>query len=354
MAESDKDQKQFEPTQQRLDQAREKGQIAYSTELIQGAMLLTGAVMLWFGSGLGDGMRTAMSSGLRDLRTDLTVADMPVLVLELTLQFGTTIGALLAVLFVMAAFLGFMQTGGGIASEALEPQWNRLSPMKGLQKIFSSRSIVRALLSFLKILGVLGITYWVASGKISLFLSAGGMRLSESTGHAWDTTVAVAMAVAGAMTLLGAGDFLYQRWKHNDDLKMTQQEMKEEHKQQAGDPMIKARLRKLQRERANARMIQDVPEATVVVTNPTHFAVALKYDRTTMTAPKVVAKGVDAFALRIRRVAEENDVPILERKPIARALYATVEVGDEIPAELYHAVAEILSAVLDIGRRNAA
>ena len=158
------------------------------------------------------------------------------------------------------------------------------------------------------------------------------------------------MAIAAAMVVIGLLDYLFQRWRHEQDLKMTRRELEEERKEEEGDPHMRARIRKLQREVGQRRMMQDVPNATVVITNPTHIAVAIQYERGLMSAPKVVAKGADLLAMQIRQIAERHDVPVLERKPLARALYLAVDVGEEIPAEFYHAIAEILAYIYRLSR----
>ena len=176
------------------------------------------------------------------------------------------------------------------------------------------------------------------------------MPLRQAIRSTWGLAVEVGIAVAGALVVVGICDFLYQRWQHEEDLKMSLQDLKEEKKQDEGDPQVKSRLRKLQRDAARLRMLQDVPSASVVLTNPTHFAVALRYEQGVSKAPKVVAKGEGLLAKRIARIAREHGVTVLERKPLTRALYASAEVGQEIPDTLFRAVAEVLAYVYRLQR----
>ncbi len=347
---ADPDSKTEEATPQRRRDAQEKGQIPYSGDLVQGAALLSGVMVLWLGAGLASGLRNTMRNGLGSLRTNLTPADLPVMAASSLWNFLQTVGPLLATVVAMALFAGIMQSGGNISVSSLSLDLGRLSPIKGWSRIWSSRSAMRALTALLKLTALILIAVWILKGRFGRIAGVGRAGLLTAVQTAWDTASALAVSVAAALTIVGLIDFFFQRWKHEQDLRMSKQEVKDDHKQEEGDPMIKARLRKLQRERANGKMMQDVPNATVIVTNPTHISVALQYDRSTMSAPKVVAKGAGALALRIRKIAMEHDVPIVERKPVARALYAAVEVGDEIPLDLYQAVAEILSYIFRLRR----
>lgn len=348
MAETD--QKTEEPTPQRRRDAREKGQVPFSQELMQGALLLAGVMVLWLGLGVADGMRRSMRFGLATLRTDLVAFDVPALAADLGIEFLRTVGPLLAAVFVTALLLGLIQSGGNISIKALAPDIGKLSMIKGISRIFSSRSVMRTASAILKLIAVMGIAAYIALGRLGSITPLGRGELDAAVGVGWSAACALGLSIAGALTVIGVLDFFYQRWKNEQELRMSRQEVKDDHKQEEGDPMIRARLRKLQRERATGQMLKEVPEATVVVTNPTHISVALKYDRETMAAPIVVAKGADRVALRIREVAREHDVPVVERRPVARALYASAEIGEEIPLELYQAVAEILTYIYGLKR----
>lgn len=343
---ADTDQKTQEATPERRRSAREKGQIPYSAELVQGALLLAGVATLWIGVGVSDGLKLSMRGGLTDIRTDLDTAAVRVLALEKLIELGRTVGPLLISVMLTVLAVGGLQAGGSISLTALMPDAGRLSPARGISRLWSSRSMMRTLVSLLKVTVVVAIAAAVGKAQFGMFSSAGRGSLATALTIGWNASTAIAIAVAGSMTVVGVLDLLYQRWKHEQDLKMSLQEVKEDHKQQEGDPMVRARLRKLQRERANNSMMKAVPDATVIVTNPTHISVALKYDRETMAAPTILAMGADALAMRIRLIAREHGVPIVEQKVVARALFETAQVGEEIPLILYKAIAEILSGVL--------
>ena len=342
---ADNDQKTQEATPKRRQDARDKGQIPYSTELVQAAALFAGIVTLWVGAAIADGMRLSMRQGLSDLRTDMTSAEFQELLIRKFVELGGTVGPLMLTIMLTVLAIGGIQGGGNISLTALMPDPKRLSPASGMSKLFSSRSLMRTLISLLKVSGVAAIAMFIINARYNVIEQAGRGSLALAIRIGWEASVAIALAVAGSMVVVGAIDLIYQRWKHEQDLKMSFEEVKEDHKQQEGDPMVRARLRRLQRERANNRMMQQVPEATVVITNPTHISVALKYDRATMPAPVIVAMGVDDIAMRIRTIARENGIPIVEEKPLARALFASAEVGDEIPVQLYQAVADILQII---------
>jgi flagellar biosynthetic protein FlhB len=237
----------------------------------------------------------------------------------------------------------------------LVPKFSKLSPAKGLSNLFGKRGLMRFLMSMGKVAVVSSVAgvviYFDGPQMLSLIRLDAGQLLAAAGGLVWDLSIKIAIV----LMLLALLDLVYQRWQHQQDLKMTKHEVKEEMKRMEGDPMTKQRRTKIARQMAMQRMGQAVPGADVVVTNPTHYAVALKYDDT-MAAPKVVAKGVDYMALRIRQLASANGVPIVERPPLARGMYRYVEVGQEIPAKFYSAVAEILAYVyqLNQSRRRSA
>ena len=236
------------------------------------------------------------------------------------------------------------QVGFQLAPKALEWKPERLSPTSGLKKVFSMRGFMRTGMAMGKFL-VCSITMTVSCYfRRDVLLTPCGSLL-EGVSQTWDLCLHVGIMGALALTTLGAADFVFQRWQHEDSLKMTKQEVKEEAKDNEGDAQMRGKIRKLQRESAKQRSLKEVPTATVVITNPTHYAIAIRYDRDTMAAPRVVAKGKGYLAKRIKRKASEAGVPQFERKSVARALYASADVGSEIPTALYRAVAEILAYV---------
>ena len=229
-----------------------------------------------------------------------------------------------------------------VAGEALRPKFSRIDPIRGFQRLFSLRSLVEAGKGLLKILVLLYLIYSFLRDVVDAFPKLMFTDLSAGGAYLLDLAVQMAIRIAVAYAVLAAVDFLYQWWDYERQLRMSKQEIKEEYKQTEGDPQVKGRIKELQRRMAQSRMMQNVPQADVVIRNPTHFAVALRYQADRDAAPVVLAKGHDSLALRIVKVAEESKVAVVENVPLARALYASTEVGGQIPPELYNAVAEVL------------
>jgi flagellar biosynthetic protein FlhB len=254
---------------------------------------------------------------------------------------------------VVAAFLGtWGQIGFVYTPKKIEPKLTNISPISGFRRLFSTTSLVEAGKGILKMAIVGGLIGFLVLPAMSHPDKLIDQSLEATLGELHRLIVMILLLVVLVMVALAAADYIYQRWSHKEKLKMTKQEVKDEHKEQEGDPKVKNRIRALRMERHRQRMMAAVPRASVVITNPTHFAVALQYDIDAMGAPRVVAKGVDYLAKRIRQVAESHDVPIIENPPLARALYAAVEVDQEIPQEHYKAVAEVIGYVMRLkGKR---
>jgi len=340
------------PTQRRREKARKDGQVATSADLSAGLLLLAGTFALWIGGETFGGLllRMVRSSLLYTLRTEWGIPQTSALAKTALVQGLSVVGPLLAVLFVIGAAAGVAQAGFHVSWKPLAPEWGRLSWGKGWKRLFSTRSLARGVSSVAKVSAVALLVLWVLRQQVDHISIAGHGTVERATALGWRLAILLALAIAAAMLVIGLLDYLFQRWRHEQDLKMTRRELVEERREEEGDPHMRARVRKLQREIGQRRMIQDVPKATMVITNPTHIAVALQYERGLMKAPKVVAKGSDLLAIQIKRVAERHGVPVLERKPLARALYLAVDVGQEIPAEFYHAIAEILAYIYRLSR----
>jgi flagellar biosynthetic protein FlhB len=251
-------------------------------------------------------------------------------------------------LFLVGLAVGaqILQTGWVFSTEKLQWDLARISPMAGFKRVFSIRALVELPKSVFKIAIVTAIAYWNLKGEILALPLMLQMEPQAVMFEAGRLSLSLTLWIAFALGVLGLADYGFQRWQLGQDLRMTKQEVKQEHRESEGDPMIKARIRTIQRETARRRMMQEVPKADVVITNPTHLAVALRYEGAKMAAPKVVAKGAGHMAERIRQVAAENGVPIIENKPLAQSLHKLVDLGKEIPSELYQAVAEILAMLL--------
>jgi flagellar biosynthesis protein FlhB len=246
-----------------------------------------------------------------------------------------------------------LQTGFLFSTQALQPDFNKLNPLAGMKRFVSARGMVDTVKNIARLGIICYIVYSTIMGGYPALLQ--GIRQDHMTYMAviGDLLYRLTLRICAVLLVLAAGDYIYQRWSFEKSIRMTKEEVKQETKTTEGNPLIKSRIRARQRQMARQRMMQSVPAADVVITNPTHFAVALKYDATKMAAPQVVAKGGDHIALKIRQIAEENGVPIVENPPLARSLFKSVEVGHVIPMEFFGAVAEVLAFVYRLNKRRA-
>lgn len=344
------------PTPRRRLEARQDGQVARSVELNSALILIATLLILKFTGPL-------LVGRLRDVtvdcftnfpKQDLVVGDISHHLVQLLLYMGAAIAPLVLGVALVGFISGALQVGLMISGKPLQFKAERLNPVSGMTRLFSVRATVELAKSIAKILVVGYIVYSFIRDRYPDIagLAGGDYRTTCSAigGLTWELMFRAAVA----MLVIAALDYMYQRTQHEKQLRMTKQEVKEDMKKSEGDPLVKSQIRKRQREMSQRRMMHEVPKADVAITNPTHYAVALKYDADRNQAPIVVAKGKDRVALRIREIAEENNVPIVENVQLARALYASAEIGDEIPAELYQAVAEILAYVYRLSKRLAA
>ncbi len=340
-------------TPKRLQDARHKGQVAKSREVNLAASLLCLFVVLkvtigWVGTTL----------------LELFHAYYGRIVEATTMQDGTVPRALfltffrnglLRTLLVLAPFLGvgflvafiadFVQVKWHITFEPMKPKFNKMNPISGLKRIISPRSLVELFKAFLKISLIVYVVYQTIKEDIGAIYLLYDMSLMRAMAFIGETVINMGIKISAIYIVIAALDRLYTKYKFNEDMKMTKQEVKDEMKNTEGDPQIKGKIRQKMREASRRRMMQDIPKADVVITNPTHYAVALRYNADENPAPVVVAKGADILAQRIKEVARENGVEIVENKPLARMLYANVEIGEMVPPELYQAVAEVLAMV---------
>ena len=333
----------------RLEQAREEGQIARSPELSAFAVLVAALGGLWFyGQSAVQGLMRLTAQGLTlDAAAVRDTASMASRLHDLSMD-ALVIGAPVLGVTVIAALAAPMALSGwSFAPNALLPKFSRLSPVQGFSRMFSLRGLSelgKALLKSALIGGVACLVLWNAKDSMLDLATQPFDVAMGSLGHLVMTSV---LAIAAVMIVIAGVDVPMQLWQHAKQLRMTREEVKRETKESEGDPHVKAAIRAQQRAAARKRMMADVPKADVIVTNPTHYAVALRYSET-MAAPMVVAKGVDLLAARIRGIGEQNHVPILEAPPLARALYAHTEIGQQIPEKLYTAVAEVLAYVFQL------
>ena len=349
------DQKTEQPTQRKLEKATSEGQIAFSTELIGGLAMLVGMTFFlfmgtWFFESIKDSIRERLlfmepmisypESILIAIRHDVTRA-------------GVACMALMLPLVAVILLVGFLQTGFNLTTKPLTLDLSKVQPDKGFKRIFSTRSLNKGAVAIAKSSAIAVAVYFLTMAKVGEIISSGNSNFAHVLGVGTDLILAVGFLSAALMVIVGVIDFGFQKWKHNQEMMMTMQEIRDEHKETEGDPQIKARMRKMQNEMKKNRMLDGVSKATVVVTNPTHFAVALRYDPSESDAPIVLAKGADHLAKRIIELAKKNAVPVVERKPVARFLFANVEVGQKIPGELFQAVAEILNFIKRLEDRAA-
>lgn len=349
---ADREDRTEAPSEKRLREARERGDTPRSRELGNVAVLGVAAIALLL---TAPRIGAASQAWLRDaLRFDRALLDdpgqllphaaglLPALLLPLLPLFAAT---LLACLVAPAAMGGLR-----FASQALQPDFKRLDPMKGLARMYGREALAELLRSLLRVLLIGGVGAWVIHRGFSQLLALPRMDLAVAVGASARTVLFALLAMAGALGLLAAIDVPWQHWNWRSKLKMTKQELRDELKESEGNPELKARVRQVARQMSQRRMMEAVPTADVIVTNPTHYAVALKYQAGKMRAPTVVAKGVDELALQIRKVGAAHRVGIIEAPPLARALYRHAQVDREIPASLYAAVAQVLSYVYQLKR----
>jgi flagellar biosynthetic protein FlhB len=354
MADNDSD-KTEEPTPKRLSEARDKGQVASSRE-VNNLFALAGATMMvlfLIPALMGDLEQVLVVFFDRPHLIQLTDGGLVRLIARITAEVAGILFLPFLFVSVMAFFSSYFQNGLLFSAEPLKPNLNKLSLIKGAKRIFSTTALVEFLKSLFKFVIVGGLVAAVVVPEIAGIEAMVSLPVEALPERIHEIVLVLVGSVTGIMVAFALADFAYQKYKHIKGLRMTKQEVKDEHKQSEGDPEVKGRLRQIRRQRASQRMMAAVPDADVVVTNPTHFAIALKYDPGSMAAPRVVAKGADVLARRIREIATESDVPLVENPPLARALYASCEIDDEVPETHYRAVAEVISYIWKIKGRKA-
>lgn len=345
-----------EPTPRKLQQARERGEVVKTPDLAALASLSAVAAVVALGGGWlsrnlaatltpflasPDAMSFEGHGGMQILRAAIAAA-------------APVMGAVLVAACAAGVAGNLIQTGFMFSPERLSFDFKKVSPAAGFKRIFGIDGFMQFLKSLLKVTLTALLAWWVLNPHMSELENLAGMDPQATLGFAADILRRLVFAVAAFLLIVAGADWFWQRQRFMARMRMTKEEMKEDFKQSEGDPHIKARQKQLRNERARRRMIQAVPGATVVVMNPTHYAVALKYDASETPAPLCVAKGMDSLALKIREVAEEHGVPVIEDPPLARALYATVDVDEVIPPAHYEAVAKIIGFILSAGRKVAA
>ncbi|HLI25951.1 MAG TPA: flagellar biosynthesis protein FlhB [Chloroflexota bacterium] len=343
-------------TPRRLQELREQGRVVRSTDLTLAASVLGSFGLLHL---LGGEATARLTQALQEAfatlpHADPTEAAMQALVLRLLLAGGLAAAPLLLGVPLIGLAVTLAQVGLLLTGQQLAPQLARINPIEGWHRLWSARSAVELLKTLLKAGLVTFVLYQAYTDRVVEVLALGTLDAPAAIPRLGALVVQMGLTAGAVLLALGLLDYGYQRWEFRRQARMTRQEVREELRQQEGDPRLRARLRSLQRRLARRRMMAAVPKADVVITNPTHLAVALAYHSATMQAPKVVAKGADLVALRIRTTAQEHGVPIVENPPLARALYRLCELEQEIPVELYHAVAEVLAYIYSLRQRERA
>jgi flagellar biosynthetic protein FlhB len=344
-----------EPTAKKRADARQRGQAAKSQDL-SAVIIMAGvtAMLFLFGPYAFRSLLriTRHSLGPDGLEQATSLDEFIGTLSKVGAEVALAVVPSFIVMFLVAAIAQVVQVGLMFSTKAIEPSLSKINPVKGLQKLFSKRSVVRGTLDLLKFAALVAAVYVAMIGYNDDISALPLLTIMGAVEKIAEIILVVALHILAVLLLIGLLDFTYQKWQTTQDLKMTKHEVKDERKSMEGNPEVRAKRAKLARQQAIQRVQNDVPQADVVVTNPTHVSVALKYDAGEMSAPRVIAKGADYLALRIRQVAASAGVPIVERPPLARALYGRCEVGDEVPEREYEAVAEVLAYVYQLAGRT--
>ena len=352
--EEDEASKTEEPSERKISKAKEEGDVAVSQDTKSFLMLLGMLFVIWLLLPLMAKWFYQTNIGFLEHATDIEVTpqNFRALLINATLGLFKIMGFPFAIFMALGIFGSIAQTGFVYAPKKLEPKWEKLNIFASLANFINMKKVVEALKGIIKII----VVSYVALLVIRPYVAKIELLPTMETGGILDFThnvvVLLIFTVALAVLIIGVADYAYQKYTHLKKLRMTKQEVKDEYKQMEGDPLIKSRIRQVRMERARHRMMEAVPRADVVIVNPTHYAVALEYKMNEMDAPKVTAKGVDNVALRIKALAEENDVPIVENPPLARALFASTELDQTIPEEHFKAVAEVIGYVMQLKNQS--
>lgn len=348
-----------EPTSKKLEDARKEGQVAKSKEIANAFSIL--ALFLILKIYLGNmgisfiesfqAVYSQIPDAIKMYNGNLPTEAIMVIVRSMMIQLIVIVAPVFLVGFVVAFICDVVQVKWKPTTKPLQPKLSKLSPLKGFKRIFSSNSLMELLKSLAKLLVIGYMVYSYLKGRAGQIFLLYDITLNQAIGLVGEIVVDLGIRIAAVYMVIAFLDFGYQKWKFKEDMRMTKQEVKDEYKNQEGDPQVKGKQKQRMREASMRRMMQQLPEADVVITNPTHYAVAIKYDPDKYDAPYVIAKGENYLAQRIKDIAKENDIEIVENKPLARMLYANVEIGELVPPELYQAVAEVLAFVYHLKGR---
>ncbi len=350
MAEQDGKEKTEQPTGKKLDDARKKGQVARSREVNSVAVFGTGFIMLYVFQGfIGSQIKDFTVSIFNSLDTfPNRISMISTFMMDWSIFFAITLSPVMVGLLIMVFASNIGQVGLKLSPEAMSPKFDKLNVFKGVKNLISAKSFAELFKSLFKLILVGLFTYYVLDDLIASATELESFSINEILVFMLDSAFALIWKIGLVYLAIAAADFVWEKYKFNKDMMMTKEEVKEEWKQTEGDPQIKARIKKLMFEASKKRMMKDLPTADVVITNPTHYAVAIKYDMQKDATPKVIAKGVDELAQKIKEVAKQHNIPIQENRELARALYKMCDVGDKIPATLFKAVAQVLAYVFNL------
>lgn len=337
-------------TSKKLDDSRNEGQVAKSQELVMATSLFALFVILKIYSGKIGNEFLGVFVSVYNKIPEISLNDFNVVVVSNLLKELLSCIILISLpVFISAFLVGFLSNSAQIkwkvSTKPLKPKLGNMNPLKGFKKMFSKDKIVELIKSIIKIIIITYVVYDTMKDKWQTVLQLYDINLNQAIALIGNMVISLGMKISSLFLFVGLADLFYQRKKFKTDMKMTKQEVKDEYKQSEGDPFIKGKIKSKMREISMKRMMQELPQADVIITNPTHFAVAIKYDKETSQAPIVIAKGADLLAARIKEIGKENKIEIVENKPLARMLYYNVEIGSEIPQELFQMVAEVLAYV---------
>jgi flagellar biosynthetic protein FlhB len=354
MAQESFQEKTEKATPKKREKARREGQVAKSAEIPSVFILLVGVGILYFsGQFAYEQLVSAMRANLRiEVLSDFTIDACVALLADVLWYFFLAVIPIMGGVFLTAIASNVLQVGFHWSPKAIQPKLHKLSFFKGITRLFSAKSFIELTKAFVKIAIIGVVSFWVIKSEIPQMLTLYDTSASFILVYILTVSFKIFIWVTVVMVVVAILDYAYQKWQFEKELRMTKQEVKEESKQAEGDPQIKSRIRSIQMQAARRRMMQDIPEADVVITNPTHLALAIKYEPGSMGAPKVIAKGAGKVAERIRKMARDYQIPVIENKKLARNLYKLVGVGEEIPSEFYQAVAELLAYVYRLKRKS--
>ncbi|MBS4539862.1 flagellar biosynthesis protein FlhB [Clostridium sp. D2Q-11] len=346
------EEKTEKPTSKKRKESREKGQVLQSRELTSAFLLIFAFLSLKiFGQYMVDNLSNYTISILSDhsiYKSLYTVDNLSIFFMTMIIITAKIIAPIIGTVVIVAVLISYLQVGFLFSTKSLSMKISRINPLEGFKKIFSTKSLVELVKSSVKIFIIGYVVSLYIYNNLNKVYELFNMTVKEIATNIGSLTFGIAIRSGAILFILAIFDYWYQWWQHEKNLKMTKQEVKQEHKQSDGDPLIKSKIKEKQRQIAMRRMMQDVPSADVIITNPTHYAVAIKYNKDKYEAPYIVAKGQDLIAQKIKEVAKDSNVTIVENKLLARSLYSSCEVGDVIPEKMYQAVAEVLAYVFSL------